>query len=237
MSSLALLAAGAEADGDVAAAVDGGHGELFVQQFDGRTLEAKSDLLNLPPSEAAELHRRRTGRWAGCERTGRSARAGAGLPPAGRARRTRCGFPNRCGPCRLSRSTRARRTRGRGMRHERGRGIERRTPGDAAADRVDLDSVIQVMNAAFDERFGEAWTRSQCAGILPMPGVKLVVARFGDGRSVGFSLVPDDRRRGRAPPARRFPGISPARNRPDASRSVHRPCPRPRGEPRSPRSS
>ena len=54
MSSLALLAAGAETDGDVAAAVDGGHGELFVQQFAGRTLEARSDLLNLPPSEAAE---------------------------------------------------------------------------------------------------------------------------------------------------------------------------------------
>ena len=52
----------------------------------------------------------------------------------------------------------------------------------------DLDSVIQVMNSAFDERFGEAWTRSQCAGILPMPGVKLVVARFGDGRSAGFAL-------------------------------------------------
>ena len=52
----------------------------------------------------------------------------------------------------------------------------------------DLDSVIQVMNAAFDERFGEAWTRSQCAGILPMPGVRLVVARFGDGRSAGFAL-------------------------------------------------
>src|SRR3954454_10909865 len=32
MSSLALLAAGAE--GEVAAAVAGGHGELFVQQFD-----------------------------------------------------------------------------------------------------------------------------------------------------------------------------------------------------------
>ena len=53
---------------------------------------------------------------------------------------------------------------------------------------ADLDSVIEVMNASFDERFGEAWTRSQCAGILPMPGVKLVVARFADGRSAGFSL-------------------------------------------------
>ena len=58
----------------------------------------------------------------------------------------------------------------------------------ASGGSSDLDSVIQVMNSAFDERFGEAWTRSQCAGILPMPGVKLAVARFGDGRSVGFAL-------------------------------------------------
>ncbi len=52
----------------------------------------------------------------------------------------------------------------------------------------DLDAVIEVMNAAFDDRFGEAWTRSQCAGILPMPGVTLVVARFSDGQTAGFSL-------------------------------------------------
>lgn len=53
---------------------------------------------------------------------------------------------------------------------------------------ADLDSVIRIMNDAFDERFGEAWTRSQCAGILPMPGVRLVVARFSDGQAAGFSL-------------------------------------------------
>jgi [ribosomal protein S18]-alanine N-acetyltransferase len=53
---------------------------------------------------------------------------------------------------------------------------------------ADLDSVIEVMNASFDERFGEAWTRSQCAGILPMTGVRLVVARFADGHAAGFSL-------------------------------------------------
>lgn len=52
----------------------------------------------------------------------------------------------------------------------------------------ELDAVVEVMNEAFDERFGEAWTRSQCAGILPMPGVKLEVARFSDGRTAGFSL-------------------------------------------------
>lgn len=47
---------------------------------------------------------------------------------------------------------------------------------------------MQVMNAAFDDRFGEAWTRSQCAGILPMPGVKLLLARAEDDAPAGFSL-------------------------------------------------
>lgn len=53
MSSLALLAAGAGSEGSVGAAVDGGHGELFVQQFDGATGEPLSELFNLPPAEAA----------------------------------------------------------------------------------------------------------------------------------------------------------------------------------------
>jgi [ribosomal protein S18]-alanine N-acetyltransferase len=57
-----------------------------------------------------------------------------------------------------------------------------------SANSRDLDSVIEIMNSAFDERFGEAWTRSQCAGILPMPGVRMVVARFADGRAAGFAL-------------------------------------------------
>jgi tRNA threonylcarbamoyl adenosine modification protein YeaZ len=51
MSSLALLAAGAGSTGEVAAAVTGGHGELFVQQFDG--LEPISELSNLAPADAA----------------------------------------------------------------------------------------------------------------------------------------------------------------------------------------
>jgi tRNA threonylcarbamoyl adenosine modification protein YeaZ len=53
MSSLALLAAVDSGDGDVAAAVDGGHGELFVQQFDAR-LRPTTDMFNLPPDEAAD---------------------------------------------------------------------------------------------------------------------------------------------------------------------------------------
>lgn len=52
----------------------------------------------------------------------------------------------------------------------------------------DLDSVMDVMNSAFPARFGEAWTRSQCAGILPMTGVRLVLARDGEETSLGFSL-------------------------------------------------
>jgi [ribosomal protein S18]-alanine N-acetyltransferase len=53
----------------------------------------------------------------------------------------------------------------------------------------DIDAVMFVMNSAFGQRFGEAWTRSQLAGILPMGGVTLMLAR--DARSddaVGFSL-------------------------------------------------
>ena len=55
MSSLALLAAGAANDGEVAAAVTGGHGELFVQQFDAATLEPTSPLHNAAPAETARL--------------------------------------------------------------------------------------------------------------------------------------------------------------------------------------
>lgn len=52
----------------------------------------------------------------------------------------------------------------------------------------DLDEVMRIMSAAFDPCFGEAWTRSQCAGILPMHGVTLTIAEAGPV-PVGFSLV------------------------------------------------
>ena len=59
-------------------------------------------------------------------------------------------------------------------------------PGTSA----DLDSVMEVMEAAFGKKYGEAWTRSQLAGILPMAGVSLTIAREdGDESTVGFSLV------------------------------------------------
>nr|WP_314443830.1 GNAT family N-acetyltransferase [uncultured Sphingomonas sp.] len=52
----------------------------------------------------------------------------------------------------------------------------------------ELDEVMAVMCAAFDPRFGEAWTRAQCAGILPMAGVCLMLARQ-QGEAAGFSLA------------------------------------------------
>ncbi|MDR6788196.1 ribosomal-protein-alanine N-acetyltransferase [Sphingomonas sp. BE138] len=57
-------------------------------------------------------------------------------------------------------------------------------PGGAA----DAEAVDRIMIAAFDPRYGEAWTRSQCIGILSMPGVWLTLARV-EGAIVGFALV------------------------------------------------
>ena len=58
-------------------------------------------------------------------------------------------------------------------------------PGNSA----DLPAIMAIMTAAFDAQFGEAWTRSQCAGILPMIGVSLMLANDnGRNRPAGFSL-------------------------------------------------
>jgi len=54
MNSLALLAAAAPpGEGKVAAAVVGGHGELFVQTFNRKKLTATGPILNLTPAAAA----------------------------------------------------------------------------------------------------------------------------------------------------------------------------------------
>ena len=53
----------------------------------------------------------------------------------------------------------------------------------------ELDAVMTIMDAAFPRCFGEAWTRSQCAGILPMAGVALRLAERPDGAVAGFSLM------------------------------------------------
>lgn len=76
---------------------------------------------------------------------------------------------------------------------------------------ADVPEVMAVMEAAFGDRYGESWTRSQLSGILPMGGVSLIIARTGNGQCAGFSLarsvadeaellliavVPEQRRRG-----------------------------------------
>ena len=58
---------------------------------------------------------------------------------------------------------------------------------DAAG--ADLDAVMEIMGAAFEPTYGEAWTRSQCAGILPMAGVALRLASRDDGAIAGFALM------------------------------------------------
>jgi tRNA threonylcarbamoyl adenosine modification protein YeaZ len=55
MSSLALLAASAGSPHELAAAVLGGHGELFVQQFEGSSLRPTSELRNATPDAAARF--------------------------------------------------------------------------------------------------------------------------------------------------------------------------------------
>ena len=57
----------------------------------------------------------------------------------------------------------------------------------AAGAAADAEAIDRVMGAAFDPRYGEAWTRSQCVGILAMPGVWLTLARV-EGAVVGFAL-------------------------------------------------
>jgi ribosomal-protein-alanine N-acetyltransferase len=55
------------------------------------------------------------------------------------------------------------------------------------SDILALDAVMRVMEDSFDPAFGEAWTGPQCAGLLPMPGVWLSLARDGD-EVIGFAL-------------------------------------------------
>ena len=52
---------------------------------------------------------------------------------------------------------------------------------------LDLDAIMEVMDASFDPAFGEAWTAPQCAGLMPMPGVSLSIARDGE-EVIGFAL-------------------------------------------------
>ena len=58
----------------------------------------------------------------------------------------------------------------------------------AAGGLDDLADVMRIMGSAFSPAFGEGWSKSQCAGILPLGGVRLVVARTAVGEPAGFYL-------------------------------------------------
>lgn len=51
-----------------------------------------------------------------------------------------------------------------------------------------VDSIMPVMQAAFDPVFGEAWNSGQCTGILTLPDTALLVATLDDA-VVGFALA------------------------------------------------
>ncbi|MDK2768179.1 GNAT family N-acetyltransferase [Sphingomonas sp.] len=53
---------------------------------------------------------------------------------------------------------------------------------------ADLRAVNAIISEAFDPRFGEGWTPSQCMGMLALPGVWFTLACI-DGRPVGFALA------------------------------------------------
>ena len=176
-SSLALLAAMAGGP-VVAAAMQGGHGELFVQSFAGGPIAPTDALRSLAPAEAAATIA--ADRVVGSGAKALVAARGHGeavdlLPRADKA--LRLPPPLRSLPPRP---------------------IYGRAP-DAKAMSVpaitlhdggfaDLDAIVEVMEDSFDSRFGEAWTASQCAGLLPLPGVWLTLARNETG-VVGFALA------------------------------------------------
>ena len=51
---------------------------------------------------------------------------------------------------------------------------------------ADLPAIMPVMASAFGTEFGEAWTESQCLGVVSMPGSHLVIARRES--AIGFAL-------------------------------------------------
>lgn len=55
-------------------------------------------------------------------------------------------------------------------------------------DARDIAMVDALMKAAFDPRFGEAWTRGQALGVLALPGIRLTIALVDDVPA-GFAMI------------------------------------------------
>jgi [ribosomal protein S18]-alanine N-acetyltransferase len=52
----------------------------------------------------------------------------------------------------------------------------------------ELPAVERIMIAAFDPRFGEAWSKAQCLATFTMPGYALRIARH-EAAIAGFAIV------------------------------------------------
>ena len=52
----------------------------------------------------------------------------------------------------------------------------------------DVGAIMPVMNDAFDQSYGEAWTSAQCLSLLALPGSKLLIARHA-GDVAGFAMT------------------------------------------------
>ena len=185
MSSLALLAAGANG-GTVAAAMHGGHGELFVQQFEAtRAIDAVAQ--PRPPRPRPLISAAAGGGARGpdlVEARG-SGEAVEAWPSAANALNLPDGAAHPASPPDLCASSRCPRPGGRLMSTLPSAEAVRLVPGRS----TDLPAVMAIMTTAFEAQFGEAWTRSQCAGILPMTGVSLMLAHDSGRRPpIGFSL-------------------------------------------------
>ena len=57
-----------------------------------------------------------------------------------------------------------------------------------ASGPADIASILPVMARAFDPRFGEAWTASQCLSMMALSGACFAIARSAD-RVVGFAIA------------------------------------------------
>jgi ribosomal-protein-alanine N-acetyltransferase len=57
-----------------------------------------------------------------------------------------------------------------------------------ASDPAAIASIMPVMERAFDPRFGEAWTASQCLSMMALPGTRFAIARCAD-RVIGFAIA------------------------------------------------
>jgi len=54
-------------------------------------------------------------------------------------------------------------------------------------DATDIQSIMPVMDDAFDPAFGESWTAAQCLSALAMPDCSLLIAKTGDSIT-GFAM-------------------------------------------------